>query len=41
MSKNKFFVLVFNTDIKSPIDTTIYPDQLLSKEDALKRIMGK
>ena len=39
MNKDKFFIIRFNKDIQQAIETTIYPDQLLNKKQALKIIL--
>ena len=39
MNKDKFFIIKFNKDIHQAIETTIYPDQLLNKKQALKIIL--
>lgn len=39
MNKDKFFIIRFNNDIQQAIETTIYPDQLLNKKQALKKIL--
>ena len=39
MNKDKFFIIRFNKDIPQAIETTIYPDQLLNKKQALKIIL--
>ena len=39
MNKDKFFIIRFDKGIQQAIETTIYPDQLLNKKQALKTIL--